>query len=128
MVSASRRYTNLRSPIYNKVNSTFYQAIGHLAAHAPQPGDTLSGLLVSKDYSYTLLQPHDLRDFAGLSTSSVTQRQRVAIGCGFELVKWHLQGMFGTVDDVVDEGGKRTLRVRRTGAFLRKEVANDSSR
>ncbi|KZV82514.1 Metallo-hydrolase/oxidoreductase [Exidia glandulosa HHB12029] len=87
------------------------KAIGSLALQPQQPGTTLSGLLVSKDYSYTLLQPHDLRDFAGLSTSSVTQRQRIAIGCGFELVKWHLLGMFGTVDDVVDEGGNRTLRI-----------------
>lgn len=87
------------------------KAIGGLALQPQKPGTVLSGLLVSKDYSYTLLQPHDLRDFAGLSTSAVTQRQRIALGCGFELVKWHLQGMFGTVDDVVDESGHRTLRV-----------------
>ena len=111
MASASRRYTNLRSPIYNKVNSTFYQAIGHLAAHAPQPGDTLSGLLVSKDYSYTLLDPRDLRDFTGLSTNVVTQRQKMVLNVGWELVRWHLEGMFGKVEEGVDREGVPTLRV-----------------
>jgi len=86
------------------------QAIGKLAELPHKPGSTVSGLLVSKDYSYTLLHPNDLPDFAGLSTSTVTQKQRIAIGCGFELVKWHLQGMFGSVSDE-DVDDIRTLKV-----------------
>ncbi|KAH7104932.1 Metallo-hydrolase/oxidoreductase [Auriculariales sp. MPI-PUGE-AT-0066] len=86
------------------------KAIGTLAEQPQKPGSVVSGLLVSKDYSYTLLDPKDLPDFAGLSTSTVTQKQRIAISCGFELVKWHLQGMFGTVQDT-DVDGIRTLHV-----------------
>lgn len=52
------------------------KAIGTLADKPPQSNDLLSGLLVAKDYSYTLLDPRDLRDFAGLSTCTVTQRQK----------------------------------------------------
>lgn len=71
----------------------------------------LQGLLLAKDYSYTLLDPRDLGEFTGLSTSVVVQTQRVAINVGLELVRWHLEGMFGTVEDGVDQDHVRTLRV-----------------
>ena len=83
-----------------------------MAAAPPKPNTILSGLLVSKDYSYTLLDPRDLRDFAGLSTCVVTQRQKIVLGVGWELVRWHLEGMYGKVEDGVDAEGVPTLRVR----------------
>ncbi|KAG9316339.1 beta-lactamase-like protein [Chiua virens] len=97
------------------------KAIGTLASKAPQEGDIVSGLLVSKDYSYTLLDPRDLRDFAGLSTTIVTQRQRIAFGVGWDLVRWHLEGMYGSVEEGSDKNGVPTMRamgvvdVKRTG-------------
>lgn len=87
------------------------QAIGTLAAKPPQPNDIVTGLLVAKDYSYTLLDPRDLRDFAGLSTCTVTQRQKIVLGVGWDLVRWHLEGMFGSVEEGVDNDGIETMRV-----------------
>ncbi|KAH9855161.1 mRNA 3'-end-processing protein YSH1 [Lenzites betulinus] len=87
------------------------KAIGTLAAKPPAPNDVISGLLVSKDYSYTLLDPRDLRDFAGLTTCVVTQRQKVALGVGWDLVRWHLEGMFGSVEEGMDKDGIITMRV-----------------
>jgi cleavage and polyadenylation specificity factor subunit 3 len=87
------------------------QAIGTLAAKTPQANDVLSGLLVAKDYSYTLLDPRDLRDFTGLSTCIVTQRQTIVLGVGWELVRWHLEGMFGSVEEGLDKDGVHTMRV-----------------
>ena len=77
----------------------------------PKPNSILQGLLVSKDYSYTLLDPRDLRDFAGLSTCQVTQRQKIALGVGWDLVRWHLEGMYGSVDEGLDVDGVPTMRV-----------------
>ncbi|KAI0743756.1 beta-lactamase-like protein [Daedaleopsis nitida] len=87
------------------------KAIGTLANKPPQPNDFISGLLVSKDYSYTLLDPRDLRDFAGLTTCVITQRQKVALGVGWELVRWHLEGMFGQIEEGLDKDGIATMRV-----------------
>lgn len=87
------------------------QAIGTLADTPPRPGDVLSGLLVSKDFSYTLLDPRDLKDFAGLSTCTVTQRQKIVLGVRWELVRWHLEGMFGQVEEGIDKEGIPTMRV-----------------
>ncbi|TDL24172.1 Metallo-hydrolase/oxidoreductase [Rickenella mellea] len=87
------------------------KAIGTLAAVPPKPGTVLSGLLVAKDFSYTLLDPRDLRDFAGLSTCIVTQRQRIVLGVGWDLVRWHLEGMYGKVEEGLDGDGIPTMRV-----------------
>lgn len=85
-----------------------------MADKNPTPNATLQGLLLSKDYTYTLLDPRDLGEFTGLSTSVVVQTQRVAISVGLELVRWHLEGMFGSVMDGIDVNRVRTLRVMGT--------------
>lgn len=87
------------------------KAIGLLADKNATPNTTLQGLLLSKDYTYTLLDPRDLGEFTGLSTSVVVQTQRVAISVGLELIRWHLEGMFGSVMDGIDANRVRTLRV-----------------
>ncbi|KAJ7175294.1 beta-lactamase-like protein [Mycena filopes] len=87
------------------------KVIGTLANTPPRPNDLLSGLLLSKDFSYTLLDPRDLKDFAGLSTCKVTQRQKVVLGVRWELVRWHLEGMFGSVEEGNDGDGNPTMRI-----------------
>ncbi|SJX61548.1 related to YSH1-component of pre-mRNA polyadenylation factor PF I [Sporisorium reilianum f. sp. reilianum] len=88
------------------------KAIGTIAAKPPAQGDLVDGLLISKDFAYTILDPKDLTDFTGLSTSTIIQRQRVALAVSWEMVRWHLQGMYGRLQEGVDaEEGLRTLRV-----------------
>lgn len=80
------------------------KAIGSLAAERPEHGKHVKGLLVSKDFSYTLLDPKDLRDFTGLGTSTIVQKQLVPIGVDWAVVRWHLEGMYGEVEAGQDEG------------------------
>ena len=69
------------------------QALGSLALTTPAPATPVSGLLVSKDFSYTLLSPADLREFTGLSTSIILQRQRLALSGFWGLRRWGPPGM-----------------------------------
>lgn len=88
------------------------KAIGTIAAKPPAQGDLVDGLLISKDFAYTILDPKDLTDFTGLSTSTIIQRQRVALAVSWDMVRWHLQGMYGRLQEGVDaEEGLRTLRI-----------------
>ncbi|WFD18946.1 endoribonuclease ysh1 [Malassezia caprae] len=87
------------------------KVIGSLASHAPKTSEPIDGLLVAKDFSYTVLAPEDLTEFTGLGTSTIVQRQRVALHVGWELARWHLEGMYGRVDEGVDEAGVRCMRV-----------------
>jgi len=52
-----------------------------------------------------------LSDFAGLSTSVVTQRQLVNVEVSWELIKWHLNSMFGGVVEGLSEDKVPTLRI-----------------
>jgi cleavage and polyadenylation specificity factor subunit 3 len=75
-----------------------------LAAEPPKTGSTLSGLLIQKDFSYTMLDPQDLKDFTGLGTSDIVQRQSISIGVSWEVIRWHLEGMYGEVDEQEEDG------------------------
>lgn len=90
------------------------QALGSLALTTPAPQTALSGLLVSKDFTYTLLSPSDLRDFTGLSTSVILQRQRLRLSVSWDLVRWHLQGMYGKIVEGRDQEGVPTMRIMQT--------------
>ncbi|BGP16640.1 hypothetical protein JCM10213_000444 [Rhodosporidiobolus nylandii] len=90
------------------------KALGSLALTNPVPSTPVSGLLVSKDFSYTLLSPADLREFTGLSTSLILQRQRLALSVSWDLVRWHLQGMYGKIVEGRDGEGIPTMRVMQT--------------
>lgn len=87
------------------------KAIGSLAEERPSHGARVKGLLVSKDFSYTLLDPKDLEDFTGLTTSSIVQKQSLPIGVDFSIVRWHLEGMYGELEDSQDEEGRDVLTV-----------------
>jgi len=87
------------------------KAIGSLAEERPAHGAPVKGLLVSKDFSYTLLDPKDLRDFTGLSTSNIVQKQSIPMGVDWSVVRWHLEGMYGEVEESVDEEGRDVLTV-----------------
>lgn len=78
---------------------------------------TLSGLLVSKDFTYTFLSPSDLRDFTGLSTSVIMQRQRIKVAVTWDLVRWHLRGMYGKIEEALDKDRVPTMRVLRLPSF-----------
>lgn len=85
--------------------------IGSLARTEPEPGSDVDKLIVSKDFVYTILDPADLHDFTGLNVSTVLQRQRIALHVGFEMVRWHMEGMFGRIVEGEDIEGYKTLRV-----------------
>ncbi|CAD6911836.1 unnamed protein product [Tilletia controversa] len=87
------------------------KVIGTIAVNPPKENAVISGLLVSKDFAYTILDSKDLMEFTGLSTSTILQRQHIGIGVSWELVRWHLEGMYGSIVEGVDVEGRRTMRV-----------------
>lgn len=63
-----------------------------------QKEQLLTGVLVQNDFKLSLMAPDDLREYAGLTTTVVTCRQKVPMSvAGVGLVRWSLEGMFGAV-------------------------------
>jgi hypothetical protein len=62
----------------------------------------------------SLVAPEDLREFAGLDTMVIMQRLTIAFHGGKELLKWHLEQMFGgVIQDSGKDGRKPMFKVIR---------------
>jgi cleavage and polyadenylation specificity factor subunit 3 len=53
------------------------KAVGNAAARAPVDGAMLRGLLVRKDFNYTIMETEDLSSYTPLSSTTVTQTLKV---------------------------------------------------
>ena len=69
-----------------------------------EEGQVVSGVLVQNDFKLSLMAPEDLREYAGLTTTTIMCRQRLHLAAaGVELIRWALEGTFGTVTVVADD-------------------------
>ncbi|KAB2628385.1 phospholipase D delta-like [Pyrus ussuriensis x Pyrus communis] len=88
------------------------KAIGRLAEKTPEVGESVSGLLVKKGFSYQIMASDDLHVFSQLSTANVTQRITIPYASGFTVIKHRLKQIYESVESSVDEeSGVPTLRV-----------------
>lgn len=67
----------------------------------PSAAPLVTGVLVQNDFKLSLMAPEDLREYAGLNTTTITCKQRLTLSAaGIDLVKWALEGTFGTVEEL----------------------------
>jgi cleavage and polyadenylation specificity factor subunit 3 len=83
------------------------KVVGKLAQLPPpsstDPEDTrlVSGVLVQNGFKLSLMAPEDLREYAGLTTTTIICRQHITLAAaGIELIKWALEGTFGAIEEV----------------------------
>ncbi|KAF1954738.1 hypothetical protein CC80DRAFT_493519 [Byssothecium circinans] len=72
---------------------------GDIDAEAEQP-ILLEGVLVQNDFKISLMAPDDLKEFAGLTTTSIICRQHIMLSAaGVDLIRWALEGTFGAIKE-----------------------------
>jgi cleavage and polyadenylation specificity factor subunit 3 len=83
------------------------KVVGKLAQIAPPTSadseDTrvVNGVLVQNGFKLSLMAPEDLREYAGLTTTTILCRQHITLSAaGVELIKWALEGTFGSIEDL----------------------------
>lgn len=83
------------------------RVVGQLAEkpppHSGDMGDEriLTGVLVQNDFKMSLMAPEDLREYAGLTTTTIMCKQRITLStAGIDLIKWALQGTFGSIENI----------------------------
>ncbi|PNY24129.1 Endoribonuclease YSH1 [Tolypocladium capitatum] len=106
-VYSPRNCEELRIPF--KADKTA-KVVGKLASVAPPLQDAapdatsaplVTGVLVQNDFKLSLMAPEDLREYAGLNTTTITCKQRLRLSAaGIDLIKWALEGTFGTVEEL----------------------------
>ncbi|KAH6688580.1 endoribonuclease YSH1 [Plectosphaerella plurivora] len=61
----------------------------------------VTGVLVQNDFKLSLMAPEDLREYAGLNTTTLVCKQRIRLSAaGIDLIKWGLEGVFGSVEEL----------------------------
>ncbi|KAL7933531.1 beta-lactamase-like protein [Trichoderma chlorosporum] len=102
-VYSPRNCEELRIPF--KADKTA-KVVGKLASISP-PKDIdasaplVTGVLVQNDFKLSLMAPEDLREYAGLNTTTITCKQRLTLSAaGVDLVRWALEGTFGAVEEL----------------------------
>ena len=83
------------------------KVVGKLAQISPPKFEALateqliSGVLVQNDFKLSLMAPEDLREYAGLTTTTILCKQRLTLStAGIELIRWALEGAFGAIEDL----------------------------
>ena len=88
----------------------------------------ISGVLVQNDFKISLMAPEDLKEYAGLTTTTIVCRQHLTLSAaGTELIRWALEGTFGAIkeEDITDDAvkGKET-----NGNGIKEDADEDISR
>lgn len=82
------------------------KVVGKLAQINPPTSDTddsrvVSGVLVQNGFKLSLMAPEDLREYAGLTTTTIICRQHITLAAaGIDLIRWALEGTFGSIEEV----------------------------
>ncbi|KAK4180732.1 beta-lactamase-like protein [Triangularia setosa] len=71
------------------------------AESVPDEPQLITGVLVQNDFKMSLMAPEDLREFAGLTTTTISCKQRMRLSAaGIDLIKWGLEGTFGAIEEL----------------------------
>ncbi|RJE21791.1 hypothetical protein PHISCL_05882 [Aspergillus sclerotialis] len=81
------------------------KVVGKLAQVAPpteqDDGHLMEGVLVQNGFNLSLMAPDDLREYAGLTTTTITCKQHITLSsASIELIKWALEGTFGAIEEI----------------------------
>ncbi|RCI17217.1 hypothetical protein L249_2244 [Ophiocordyceps polyrhachis-furcata BCC 54312] len=103
-VYSPRNCEELRIPF--KADKTA-KVVGKLASippplvREPTTAPLVTGVLVQNDFKLSLMAPDDLREYAGLNTTTIMCKQRLRLSAaGIDLIKWALEGTFGSVEEL----------------------------
>ncbi|KAJ2853314.1 endoribonuclease ysh1 [Coemansia erecta] len=90
------------------------RVMGSLASKVPREGEWAAGILVEKDFNYTLVNPADLQEFTAVAPVVIEQQLRVPYASTFTLLRHHLEQMFGRLElakEVSNVGKTHILRI-----------------
>jgi cleavage and polyadenylation specificity factor subunit 3 len=102
------------------------KVVGKLAEET-QPTDLdeselMAGVLVQNGFDLSLMAPTDLREYAGLTTTTITCRQHLTLNSAtMDLIKWALESSFGAIEQF-GSGVKESKKENGTNGKLLEEA------
>lgn len=91
----------------------FAKVVGKLAEIAPpsdqDDGQLMTGVLVQNGFDLSLMAPDDLREYAGLNTTTITCKQHLTLSsASMDLIRWALESTFGAIEEIGTNTKKET--------------------
>lgn len=81
----------------------------------------ITGVLVQNDFKMSLMAPEDLREYAGLTTTTIICRQHLTLSAaGIDLIRWALEGTFGALNEISIKDEAVDGKVQRNGNGIHK--------
>ncbi|KAI0541411.1 cleavage and polyadenylation specificity factor subunit [Xylaria digitata] len=81
---------------------------GYLPSPESSEAELVAGVIVQNDFKMSLMDPEDLREYAGLTTSTIACRQRLTLSAaGIDLIKWALESTFGSIEELPETKSKK---------------------
>jgi len=79
------------------------KTVGSLASMCPKDGRHISGVLVQKDFSHTIMAPEELSTYTQLKTNTIIQRQTIPFHLPFASLHHSLEQMYEGVEVIVPQ-------------------------
>jgi cleavage and polyadenylation specificity factor subunit 3 len=74
------------------------KVIGQLAINNPEKGQIIKGILTQKDFTFQIVSNEEFVEFTELVMVPVILKQNLITRATFGLLKWHLEQMYGEVE------------------------------
>ncbi|KAK9710972.1 Beta-Casp domain [Popillia japonica] len=81
------------------------KVMGSLAVDRPKPGNTISGILVKRNFNYHVLAANDLSKYTDMSMTQVMQRQSIHYGGSLSVLRHLITQVAGIIETI--EGDKK---------------------
>ncbi|KAJ6111242.1 Endoribonuclease ysh1 [Penicillium sp. IBT 16267x] len=106
------------------------KVVGKLAQIAPpseqDDSQLMAGVLVQNGFDLSLMAPEDLREYAGLTTSTITCKQHLTLSsASMELIKWALESTFGAIEEIGTDSKKTKEANGDSKAYILGEAADE---
>ncbi|KAK2149507.1 hypothetical protein LSH36_449g04013 [Paralvinella palmiformis] len=94
------------------------KVVGNLAAKKPeQTGQTVSGILLKRNFNYHIIAASDLPNYTELAMSTVTQRQSIAYTGTLSQLYYYLSQLSGDIENA-DQSDKKGLKIFKAVTLL----------
>ncbi|ORY56922.1 putative cleavage and polyadenylation specifity factor, 73 kDa subunit [Pseudomassariella vexata] len=114
------------------------KVVGHLAA-VPPPNKLakaenengpvaplVTGVLVQNDFKNSVMDPEDLREYAGLTASMMASKQKLTLSAaGIDLVKWALESTFGSIEELPESKDRAVKNGKESNGDEKMEEADE---
>jgi cleavage and polyadenylation specificity factor subunit 3 len=89
----------------------------------------ITGVLVQNEFKLSLMAPEDLKEYAGLTTTTIICREHLTLrAAGVELIRWALQAAFGEVLEITKKDEAINGKLEQNGHKQEEEADEEISR